>query len=773
MVKLENILKRRTLILDGATGTNLLDKGLAPGESPSILNIRNPDEVFRLHRQYIAAGSDIILTNTFTANPMNIPKTELDRVISVGVKIAKRAAKDRVLVFGDIGPLGELIEPYGEFTFDQVYNIFLNICRRMSKAGIKVFWLETFTSMVEAKAAFLAAREFSDDVFICLSLQDNGYTIMGESAETIAVTFQSLGAKGIGVNCTTPQVAIEAVAKMFRISNLPLIIKPNAGRIKIVGNKVHHTLSDREMARFFKRFVNAGSNIIGGCCGTSPKYIELLRKQRAVPKKRKAKDEFILTATDRIVRVTDDSLITVGERMNPSGRKRIKGKLIKGNYEIYGQEARAQEAAGVDALDVNAYVIELEENKTLKHAIFQVMKASNLPLFVDTQDFNAASSVLASYPGIGVYNSVPAQKKALVKWLPMIKKHGFKAVISLVGKTIPRSIEQRMANVAIALKVAKQVGFSKDDLIFDPLVFSAATDKNQIVHTLKTVEKLHKRGFKTILGISNVSFGLPQRTHLNAVLATAAVKSGTNFLILNPLDEIVMNAVRSTKLLFKRDFSAIDYTMLHSDSKTTMSAKNLSESIIIGDKEQSRAYAQDMLDAGTPPQDIIDKFVSKALKMVGDLYETGEYYIPDLLKAAEASKYALGVVRKYLPKGRRQGIVVLATVKGDIHDIGKNIAGMIFESAGYEVIDLGKDITTDKIVATVRKVKPDALGLSALLTTTMPEMAKVVRALKRAKLEVRVIIGGPNVSKRYAKEIGAYGAATTVLEGLSLLREKK
>jgi len=773
MVSFEKLLKRKILFLDGATGTNLLDKGLAPGESPSMLNIRNPDEVYELHKQYIDAGSDIILTNTFTANPMNIPKAKLNRVITAGVEIAKCAAGKNVLVFGDVGPLGELIEPFGELSFDQVYDIYLDICQIMLKAGIKVFWLETFTSIAEAKAAFLAAREFSKDVYICLALQDNGYTIMGESAETIAATFQSLGAKGIGVNCTTPEVAIKGVAEMFRITNLPLIIKPNAGRVRITGNKVHHTLSDQQVAHFQRQFVKAGANIIGGCCGTSPKYIELLQKRQAVPKKRAAKHEFILTAVDRVVRVLKDSTLIVGERMNPSGRKRVKRMLNKGDYDIYGQEAHAQEAAGADALDVNAFVVELEEKKTLKNAMSQVMRSSKLPLFVDTQDFETASSILASYPGIGVYNSVTAQRKELLKWLPMIRKYGFKVVISLIGKTIPRTIEQRMANVTVALKIAKKLGFPKDDLIFDPLVFSAATDRQQIVYTLKTLEKLHKRGFKTILGVSNVSFGLPERTYLNATLASAAVKSGATFLIVNPLDDVVMNAIRSAKLLFKQGFSAVSYTRERSDSKKTKTAKDLKESIIQGDKEQSRAYAQEMLDTGTPPQEIIDKSVAKALKHVGDLYETGEYYIPDLLKAAEASKYALGVVRKYLPKGRKRGRVVLATVKGDIHDIGKNIAAMIFESAGYEIIDLGKDIAAEKIVATVRKVKPDALGLSALLTTTMPEMANIVKALKKAKLDVKVIIGGPNVSKRYAKKIGAYGAATNVLAGLSLLREKK
>lgn len=773
MVKLENILKKRVLILDGATGTNLLDKGLAPGESPSILNIRNPEAVYSLHEQYIKAGAQAILTNTFTANPANISTFKLNRVISAGVEIAKRAAKNRAFVFGDVGPLGELIKPYGELSFEEVRRTFLNICRSMYKVGIRVFWLETFTSIIEAKAAFLAARSFSKDVFICLSLQDNGRTIMGETPESIVVTFEALGAKGIGINCALPEVAIEAVTRMACVSSRHLIVKPNAGAVNIVGNEISHTLSDREVAKFYKRFIKAGANIIGGCCGTTPKYVEFISKQNAVPRKRKAVSKFVLATTHRILEVVDDSPMIIGERMNPSGRKKVKRKLQEGDYEIYGQEAKSQEAAGVDALDVNAFVVDLDEQSTLKRAVFEVIGASGLPLFIDTQDFDAAESVLSFYPGVGVYNSIPAQKKALLKWFPMIKKYGFKAVVSLVGKSIPRSVEQRMDNVDIALAVAKRLDFPRKDLIFDPLVFSAATDKKQITYTLKTVERLHLCGLKTILGISNVSFGLPQRSKLNAALATAAIKCGVTFLILNPHDEIVMDAVRAARVLFRDTVSISDYTRIGSHRSLLRSARDLTEAIVLGNKNLSREFAQKMLSAGTPPQEIIDRFVSKALNRVGDLYETGKYFIPDLLKAAAASKYALDIVRKYLPKGRKRGKVVLATVKGDIHDIGKNIACMIFESAGYEVIDLGKDISTKKIVAAVRKVKPDALGLSALLTTTMFEMANVVTALKKAKLNVKVIIGGPNVSKRYAKKIGAYGAATTVLEGLALLKQSR
>jgi 5-methyltetrahydrofolate--homocysteine methyltransferase len=773
MNRFDNIIKKKILVLDGATGTNLLDKGLAPGESPSMLNINDPDEVYSLQKQYVAAGSDIILTNTFTANPMNVPKTKLDKVISAGVKIARRAARTRAMVFGDIGPLGELIEPYGEFTFDQAYDIFMNICRIMAGAGIQVFWLETFTSIVEAKAAFLAGREFSDHIHVCMSLQENGSTIMGESAETIAVTFQALGAKSIGVNCTTPEAAIHGITRMARVTDLPLTIKPNAGDIKITGNKVHHTLSDQQVARYAKRFIDAGASVIGGCCGTSPQYIKLLTEQRLAPKKRRTKRYFCIATPQRSVCINNDSHVIVGERMNPSGRKRVKKKLIEKDYHIYGEEAYAQEQAGAEALDVNAYVVDLDEKEALKHAVFQVMQASSLPLFIDTQDYKTAKAVLACYPGIGVYNSIPAQKKHLLKWLPLVKRYGFKAVISLVGNKIPRTVKQRIAHTEIALSIAQQIGFSKDDLIFDPLVFSAATDRDQIDQTLEAIAVLHRRGLKTILGISNVSFGLPGRSDLNAAFASAALRAGTTFLILNPLDQAVMNAVKSARVLFEKGFSLVEYTKSRTASNMIRSAGDLKEAIIAGDKNTSRSYAQTLIDKGIPPQKIIDEFVSKALNKVGDLYESGVYYIPDLLKAAEASKCVLDIVRKCLPRKRKQGKVVLATVRGDIHDIGKNIAAMIFESAGYEVIDLGKDIPAEKIVAAVKREKPDVLGLSALLTTTMPEMERTVKALYKAGLKVKVIIGGPNVSNSYAKKIGAYGAATNVLDGLSLLRNGK
>lgn len=764
-------LNKRILLLNGATGTNLLDKGLAPGESPSLLNIRNPQAVFDIQKEYVMAGSDIILTNTFSANPLNIPSRTFKNVITAGVKIAKRAARGKAMVFGDIGPLGELIKPYGELHFQEAFKIFDKIAKTMSDAGIRVYFLETFTSMIEAKAAFLATRVFSNHIFVCVSLQDNGKTIMGETPESIAVTFEALGARGIGVNCALPDVACEAVAQMAKITGLPLIIKPNAGKIRITGTKIHHTLSDREMAGYYKRFVDAGATIIGGCCGTSPAYVKMISWRKKIPRKRNVSKRFMLASPNAVIMVDKASTSVVGERLNPAGSKKVRKRLLKNDYSVYGEEARAQEQAGAHALDVNAFHVDFDEPTSLENALHEVMKNSRLPVFVDTQNYDAAENALSFYPGVGVYNSIPAQTRALRRWLPMVKKYGFKAVISLVGTRIPRSVAERMKNAERALTVAREVGFPRDNLIFDPLVFSAATEREQINHTLATVAQLARRKLKTILGISNISFGLPDRSHMNATLATAAIRYGVTFLIVNPLDVTVMQAIAAGHTLFGRG----EFLDLHGTCSTETAGavtEDLVSSIANGHERMSAQQAQALLDAGVPAQDIIDKHIAKALKTVGDKYDAGVFFVPDLLKAAEASQRVLLIVKKHLPRARRKGKVIFATVKGDIHDIGKNIAAMIFESAGYEVIDLGKDVPRKNIVAAVRRHKPEALGLSALLTTTMPEMAHIIAQLNKERLRTRVIIGGPNVTPSYAKRIGAFGAACTVLEGLKLMKKK-
>lgn len=775
MKLLKNLLNKKFIFLDGATGTNLFDKGLEPGEPPAVLNLKNPRAVYELQKSYIDAGSDAILTNTFSANPLNFKGEQYKDIIHAGVRIARKAVANKKLVIGDVGPLGMLIKPYGDENFDRIYRIYEKIFEAFYKSGIKIFLIETFNYITEAKAAFLAARNFTENIMVSFSFQENGRTLFGEIPESIAIIFARLGAKAIGVNCTTPEIAIEVIRKMAQVSNLPLIAKPNAGKVKIDGHKITHTVSDQELAGYLKDFVKAGANIIGGCCGTTPAYIRRITKMPITPAKRVIKNGFYLASAKKTLKIEKGSLVIVGERLNPSGRKKVRESIQSDDFKIYGHEAKLQEEAGASCLDVNAFVPGIDEEKALEKGIYEVIISSNLPIFVDTQNFRAAEKVIKIYPGIGVFNSIPARKKELLRWLPLVKKFGFKAVISLIGKRIPRNVDERLSNLKLVLMIAKKIKFPLDDLIFDPLVFSAATEAEQIEHTLKTVATINRMGYRTILGISNVSFGMPHRSILNSVLLTSAIKEGIDFAIVNPLDDFVMGTIKGAQALFHRKI--MEYLNFAKSvsivGKTTSTEKrhrdNLIDMIISGDIQNSLEQTKKLLAGKIVPQSIIDHYISPAMKRVGENYENGKFFIPDLLRAADAAKAVLDLLKKYFTSNTQKGKIVLATVKGDIHDIGKNIAGMVFESAGYEVIDLGKDVAGDVIVKAVKKYKPIAVGLSALLTTTMPEMGNVIKLLERNKINVPVIIGGPNVNDKYAKMIGAYGAVQNAFDGLKIL----
>lgn len=778
MQRILRIAKQRIVLLNGATGTNLLDKGLQPGESPSILNVRDPGKVEVIQKAYVDAGSDIILTNTFSANLMNMKDAQLTRVLRAGACIAQKAAGRKAFVMGDIGPLGELIQPYGTFRFEEAVGIFTTIAGTLWKSGVKAFFIETFTSMIEAKAAFLAVREFSSDVFVSFSLQDNGFTIMGESPEVLARTFDALGAKGIGINCTLPEIALTAIERMCRVTALPLIAKPNAGAVHIHGTSITHSLNDKELARYYTKYVKAGANVIGGCCGTTPEYIVVLKKKHGKPIQKKSKTTVALVSPRRVFIPSDKECAVIGERMNPSGRKKVKQSLLKNDFSVYCDEAQKQERAGVDILDVNAFIVDRNETETLSNAVMEVLKSSTLPILVDTQNFRAAEQVLRFYPGIGVLNSVPARAKELRAWLPMVKQYGFKVVISLIGKKVPRTVRERMHNVQLALKIGRRIGFPSQDMIFDPLVFSAATDYDQVIITLETVRLLNKKGLKTIMGISNVSFGLPTRSCLNASLLSAAIAQGVTFVIVNPLSKEIQTTLTSCGALYHGKLAEYMTNVSIDDAGAKPADKigkkipidTLINAILQGDKDKSAEYTRILINKGIQAQKIIDEHIAKALKQIGEQYESGKAFIPDLLRAANTAQHALEVIKQNLPMQKKKKTLVLATVKGDIHDIGKNIAAMIFESAGYQVIDLGKDVDAARIVQAAKKHKADVVGLSALLTTTMPEMERVIASLKKHKVPAKVIVGGPNVSDTFAKEIGAFGAASTVMQGLRLLQ---
>ncbi len=793
MITFEQLLKRKIVLLDGATGTNLLDCGLKSGESPAILNLKNPDAVYRVQKAYVGAGSNAIFTNTFSANPLNFARGKYRDVIRAGIGIALKAAEKRVIVIGDIGPLGIMLKPYGNGDFNDAYKIYYDIFKTFKQSKINIFVIETFNSIIEAKAAFLAARNFSNNIFVSFSFQNTCRTLLGDTPESVAITFDKLGAKAIGVNCTTPETALEVISRMAKVTAIPLIAKPNAGNVVIDGNKARHTISDNKLAEFFPDFVRAGANFIGGCCGTTPAYIRMLREKlpqliSIVPSKQR-KFRYFLVSPQMHFEINNDSRIIVGERLNPSGRKKLSVALKKGDYSIYGEESKLQENAGAQTIDVNAFVPELDERITLLNCIYEVIKNCKLPVFIDTQDIVTARTIMEVYPGIGVYNSIPARPEKLRKFLPLLKSFGFKAVISLVGKRIPKTCEERLANANIAIKIAQELDFPVQDLIFDPLVFSVATEPEQVKETLKAVGFLHKKGYKTILGISNVSYGCPERSALNSAMLIAALKTGLNFALINPFDERTLSAFQAGCALFGgnlRNYMA--WTKTHpiiekqATTKSQVSVRKvpddnyLMDSIVQGDTKSATDAVLKLIDSDIPVRRIIDEYVFGAMQIVGDNYEKGRFFIPDLLRAAESTKVVLEIIKKRMKRSvqeteQQRKRVVLATVQGDIHDIGKNIVGMVFESAGYEVIDLGKDVSANRILQSARKFKPIVIGLSALLTTTMPEMEKVIKLLRKNGIDTPVIIGGPNVSDDYAKKIGAFAAVQNAFEGLRVIKK--
>ncbi len=761
MLKLPCGSRRTITVLDGAAGTNLLDSGLRPGEPACVLNLRNPAAVYDLHRSYLEAGADRILTNTFNADPDRFSLSRLNRIIRAGVELARRAAGP-ARILADVSPLAGLLRPYGPREFDDARRAYGRLFRLFHRHGVRDFFLETFTSLREAKAAFLAGQPYGRCIFVSFTLDRSGRTLLGEMPETIALTFDRLGAAGIGVNCLDPDTAREAVNRMARFTERVISVKPNAGQ-----GPAHAALDPGTWSRYFGEYIASGAGMIGGCCGTTPEHIRrLARYKRALRPRRRSTRSFVLAGPRRLFERTPGIPAIVGERLNPSGRSRLKNAIQHGDYSAYGQEAQKQYELGAAIVDINAFAAGVPETLTLNQAVDRNLLDAGGPVFIDTLDFQAAEKVLAAYPGVGVYNSISCQPRALRRFLPMVKRYGFKAVISLAGASLPRCAAERIANFHRARRIARQLNFPLRDLIFDPLVLPQATAPDQLSETLQAVEAISRQGQLTVLGISNVSYGMDQRSGLNASLAVLAIKAGVDFLIVNPFDENVMHMIRDAVRLFKPSLPAAAPAYGPGKEK-----HDLKHAVIRGDAAAAEKMAAVLLEQKIDSETIINRQIIPGLRRVGDQYRLGVYFLPDLLRSAAAAQAALALIRKNRPaRFRSRRPVLMATVRGDIHDIGKNIAALVIESAGFRVIDLGKDVPSEKICEAVRRYRPGVVGLSALLTTTMPEMGRVITALRRQGFKVPVIIGGPNVSDNFARQIGAQAAARSAAEGLKIIQ---
>lgn len=781
-MRIESILDRRRFVfLDGGMGTQLQKRGLKPGQKPELAALEMPEILTEIHAEYVAAGADLLLANTFGANARKLTGTgyTVAQVVEASLACAQCAAKNKdVLVGLDIGPLGELLAPAGTLSFEDAYASFSEIVRAGVRAGADFVFLETMTDLYELKAAILAAKEQSSlPVFVSMSFEGRGRTFTGCTVESYGVTAAGLGADAIGINCSLgPAEILPFAQRLCRTvpAHIPVFVKPNAGLPNPDGS---YNLDADEFAREMKAYASIGVSMVGGCCGTTPEYIAKLREVFAsqVPAQKIPLQRSCLCTPVRFVEV--NGITVVGERINPTGKKRLQQALREGDSAYPCSQAVAQSEAGAEILDVNAGLPGIDEAATLERLVKDLQAVTDLPLQLDSSNPEALSRALRIYNGKPIVNSVNGEQKTLDAILPLCKKYGAAVVgLTLDEKGIPTSAEARFAIAERIVQAATAAGIPREDIYIDCLTLTASAQQEGAVQTLEALTRCKRElGVRTVLGVSNISFGLPCRSYLNTTFLTMAMAAGLDLAIMNPNTPEMMAAVRSYRVLTAQDKQSADYVAAYADvqiqsqqisKNTPENGKTLSatedalfEAVRRGLKEEARTAAEAAL-ASREPLDVVNTSLIPALDVVGDGFEKGTIFLPQLLQAATAAQAAFEAVKAKIaaqgkPTSSNKGKIIVATVKGDVHDIGKNIVRVILENYGYDVLDLGRDVPPERVVEAVRTTGAKLVGLSALMTTTVPNMKATIDALHAAKLDCKVWVGGAVLTPSYAKEIGA------------------
>ena len=780
-VQIESIFERRRFVfLDGGMGTQLQQRGLQPGQKPELAALEMPEILAAIHADYAAAGADLLLANTFGANARKLAGTgySVAQVVEASLACARRgAASTGALVGLDIGPLGELLAPAGTLPFTDAYAAFAEIVEAGVAAGADFVFLETMTDLYELKAAILAAKEHSHlPVFVSMSFESRGRTFTGCTVESYGVTAAGLGADAIGINCSLgPAEILPFAQRLCRTvpAGIPVFVKPNAGLPNPDGS---YNLDAAEFAREMQAYATIGVSMVGGCCGTTPEYIARLRAvfgalapAQKVPVRRSC-----LCTPVRFVEV--DGITVVGERINPTGKKRLQQALREGDSAYPCTQAVAQAEAGAQVLDVNAGLPGIDEAATLERLVTDLQAVTDLPLELDSSNPEALSRALRVYNGKPIVNSVNGEQKTLDTILPLCKKYGAAVVgLTMDEQGIPCSPEGRFAIAQKIVAAATAAGIPKEDIYIDCLTLTASAQQEGAVQTLEALRRCKQElGVRTILGVSNISFGLPCRGYLNTTFLTMAMAAGLDLAIMNPNTPEMMAAVRAYRVLTAQDPQSRDYVATYADvqiqtqqvSKTAVAESPsaaagdaLFEAVRRGLKAEAHEAARQALST-REPLDVVNASLIPALDVVGDGFEKGTIFLPQLLQAATAAQAAFEVVKEKIaaqgqPQTAGKGKIVVATVKGDVHDIGKNIVRVILENYGYDVLDLGRDVPPERVVEAVRTTGARLVGLSALMTTTVPNMKATIDALHQAKLPCQVWVGGAVLTPGFAKEIGA------------------
>ena len=774
--------RKRFVLLDGGMGTQLQTRGLQPGQKPELAALEMPDTLTAIHADYARAGADILLANTFGANAKKLagcPCT-VEQVVSASIACARSAAAETgALVALDVGPLGELLVPAGTLRFEDAYAEFAQVIRAGAAAGADLVFLETMTDLYELKAAILAAKEnCALPVFTSMSFESRGRTFTGCTVESYAVTAAGLGADAVGINCSLgPKEILPFAQRLCRSvpAGVPVFVKPNAGLPNPDGS---YNLNAAEFAAEMKAYASIGVSMVGGCCGTTPAFIAKLRETFAplVPAGKIPIRRSCLCTPVRFVEV--DGITVVGERINPTGKKRLQQALRDGDSAYPCAQAVAQAEAGAQVLDVNAGLPGIDEAATLEQLVKDLQAITDLPLQLDSSNPEALSRALRIYNGKPIVNSVNGEQKTLDTILPLCKKYGAAVVgLALDEHGIPADAEGRFAIAKRIAAAANAAGIPNDDIYIDCLTLTASAQQEGAVQTLEALTRCKKElGVRTVLGVSNISFGLPCRGYLNTTFLTMAMAAGLDLAIMNPNTPEMMAAVRAYRVLTSQDKQSSDYVAAYADVQiqTTQTSKSaatvaevgaaapggdaLFEAVRRGLKAEARAAADAALTM-REPLDVVNTSLIPALDAVGDGFEKGTVFLPQLLQAATAAQAAFESIKaKIAASGQAQGSkgkIVIATVKGDVHDIGKNIVRVILENYGYDVLDLGRDVAPERVVEAVRQTGAKLVGLSALMTTTVPTMQATIEALHAAGLDCKVMVGGAVLTPDYARNIGA------------------
>lgn len=786
-MEIRDILSKQFIFFDGAMGTMLQSRGLIAGEIPETYNILHPEIIKEIHEKYIEAGSDIITTNTFGANELKLKDTEysVEEVITKAVEIAKEAKKhsNKKYIALDIGPIGQMLEPIGTLKFERAYEIFKRQVEAGVKAGCDLILIETISDLYEAKAAVLAAKENSKvPVFCTMTFGEDGRTFTGTDPLTMITLLEGLGVDALGVNCSLgPKELIPIVEDILKYSSIPVIVQANAGLPRVENEKTIYDIIPEEFAQHVNVMAQRGACILGGCCGTTDEYIKNVidNLKDLKPVKLDNKKLTSICSSNKSV-ILGEGVKVIGERINPTGKKKFKEALKSNNIDYILTEAITQVELGADILDVNVGLPEINETEMMIRTIKEIQSIVNTPLQIDSSDPKVIEAAARIYNGKPIINSVNGKEEVMKEIFPIAKKYGACVVgLTLDENGIPSKAEERVKIAEKIINTAKEYGIKKEDILIDCLVLTASAQQEEVIETVKSVRMVKEKfGVSTVLGVSNVSFGLPKREILNQTFLAMTLAEGLDLPILNPGNNAVMDVIKAFKVLANIDKEAKEYVNAYSQVEEKevpkmKSERDLKEVIVKGLKEEAVQKTKELLET-KDSLTIVDEYLIPALDIVGKKYEKGEIFLPQLIQSAETVKNSFVVIKENMDsEGKEQvskGKIILATVKGDIHDIGKNIVKVILENYGFQIIDLGKDVPIEKVVETAKCENIKLVGLSALMTTTVKSMEDTIKSLRENNVQCKVFVGGAVLNQEYADMINADYYAKDAQESVKIAR---